>query len=154
MENTGSTMKCPNCGTTNPVGEDFCSNCGFYLKSAPSPMSNSGTFSTGVTTAGPTSIAGTGNSRSLVPNTRLQGGRYLVDKILGEGGMGTAVLARDTRVSNKVVVIKELISDNTDPTKHQEDVDNFEREVATLATIDHPLVPTVTDSFQEGSRYF
>jgi serine/threonine protein kinase/ABC-type branched-subunit amino acid transport system substrate-binding protein len=154
MENTGSIMKCPNCGTNNPVGEDFCSNCGFYLKSAPVPASNSGTFSTGVTASGPTSIAGTGNSRSLVPNTRLQNGRYVVDKILGEGGMGTAVLARDTRVSNKVVVIKELISDNTDPTKHQEDVDNFEREVATLANIDHPLVPTVTDSFQEGSRYF
>jgi serine/threonine protein kinase len=68
--------------------------------------------------------------------------------------MGAAVLARDTRVSNKLVVIKELVSDNADPAKRQEEVDNFEREVATLATIEHPLVPTVTDSFQEGSHYF
>ncbi len=149
-------MKCPNCGTDNPAGEDFCTNCGFYLKAAPpAPMSNSGTFSTATTTSGgPISGTGTGNSRSLNPNTRLQNGRYVVDKILGEGGMGTAVLARDTRVSNKLVVIKELVSDNTDPVKRQEDVNNFEREVATLATIDHPLVPTVTDSFQEGARYF
>ena len=31
---------------------------------------------------------------------------------------------------------------------------NFKREVSTLAHIDHPLVPNVTDHFQEGTRYF
>jgi serine/threonine protein kinase/ABC-type branched-subunit amino acid transport system substrate-binding protein len=93
-------------------------------------------------------------STTLAPGAHLQNGRYVVEKVLGEGGMGAALLARDTRVSNKLVVIKELISDNTDPVKRQEDVRNFEREVETLARIDHPLVPAVTDSFQEGSRYF
>jgi len=84
----------------------------------------------------------------------LQGGRYVIKKILGQGGMGAAVLANDMRVAGKPVVIKELISDSTDPVKLQEDVRNFEREVETLAYIDHPLVPTVTDHFQEGSHYF
>jgi len=84
----------------------------------------------------------------------LQGGRYVIKKILGQGGMGAAVLANDMRVAGKPVVIKELISDNTDPTQLNEDVKNFEREVETLAYIDHPLVPTVTDRFQEGSHYF
>ncbi|GAC1479073.1 MAG: hypothetical protein NVS2B12_33800 [Ktedonobacteraceae bacterium] len=68
--------------------------------------------------------------------------------------MGATVLAHDTRVSNKRVVIKELVSENTDPAQLQEDIRNFEREVHTLATLDHPLVPTVTDSFSEGSHYF
>src|ERR1700730_11523809 len=69
--------------------------------------------------------------------------------------MGAALLATDIRLDSKPVVIKELISDNTtDPTKLQEDVRNFKREVATLAHLDHPLIPNVTDHFQEGPRYF
>ncbi|QBD81329.1 hypothetical protein EPA93_37285 [Ktedonosporobacter rubrisoli] len=144
-------MKCPFCGTDNPAGETFCTNCGGYLSASQpsSPPASSGGVS------GPTSTGGgLGNSGSLAPNARLQQGRYVVDKVLGQGGMGAAVLARDTRVSNKSVVIKELISDSSDPQQHQEDVRNFEREVEMLASLDHPLVPTVTDSFQEGSRYF
>jgi serine/threonine protein kinase/ABC-type branched-subunit amino acid transport system substrate-binding protein len=74
--------------------------------------------------------------------------------MLGEGGMGTALLATDKRTDNKLVVLKELVSDNTDPAKFQEDVRNFKREVATLAHLDHPLISYVTDSFQEDSRYF
>jgi serine/threonine protein kinase len=105
---------------------------------------------------GSTTIGGSGqgNSRTLTPNTQLQNGRYVVEKVLGQGGMGAAVLARDTRVSNKRVVIKELVSDGSNSTQRQEDVRNFEREVEMLASLDHPLVPTVTDSFQEGSRYY
>jgi len=78
----------------------------------------------------------------------------VVEKVLGQGGMGAAVLAKDTRIADKLVVIKELIADSTDPQQRQEDVNNFRREVKTLTEIDHPLVPTVTDSFQEYSRYF
>src|SRR5579885_742507 len=152
-------MKCPFCGTDNAAGETFCTNCGGYLAAAPPSSSSSGsvsatTYNTGTTTGGATTSGGSGGARTLLPNATLQNGRYVVEKVLGQGGMGAAVLARDTRVSNKKVVIKELISDNTDPKQRQEDVRNFEREVATLANLDHPLIPGVTDSFQEGSHYF
>lgn len=154
-------MKCPNCGTINPAGETFCTNCGAFLNNPPTnsapvaknvanPVSASGI--TGVNTFG--GSGNTGNSRTLTPNEKLQNGRYVIEKILGQGGMGAALLAKDTRVSNKLVVIKELISDNTDPEKRKEDVRNFEREVETVASIDHPLVPNVTDYFQEGTRAF
>ncbi|WP_338254890.1 bifunctional serine/threonine-protein kinase/ABC transporter substrate-binding protein [Dictyobacter halimunensis] len=93
-------------------------------------------------------------SSSLTPGARLQGGRYAIKKILGQGGMGAALLATDIRLDGKSVVIKELISDNVDQNHRLEDVRNFKREVATLAHIDHPLVPNVTDHFQEGTRYF
>ena len=149
-------MKCPNCGTINPAGETFCTNCGAFLNNPPSsiPATNTvaATASPGATTFG--GSGNTGTSRTLRPNETLQQGRYAIDKILGQGGMGAALLARDTRVSNKLVVIKELISDNTDPEKRKEDVRNFEREVETVASIDHPLVPNVTDYFQEGTRAF
>ena len=164
-------MKCPYCGAMNENTDDFCTNCGAYLHAPlatsgtpPSPVvqvdphstSNSTSNSTSgdVTVTGPTSV-GVGSTTltsALVPNTQLQAGRYVVTRVLGQGGMGAAVLAQDTRVSNKQVVIKELISDETDQAQRQEDVRNFIREVETLARLDHPLVPTVTDSFQEGSR--
>lgn len=151
-------MKCPYCGTDNPVGEDFCTNCGGFLD----PSANDATVSSGSANS-PTVVASSGSiplatsgavSGSLRPNARLQNGRYVVEKVLGQGGMGAAVLVRDTRVSNKKMVIKELISDNSDPVQRQDDVRNFEREVETLANLDHPLIPTVTDSFQEASRYY
>jgi serine/threonine protein kinase/ABC-type branched-subunit amino acid transport system substrate-binding protein len=130
-------MECPFCKYENRDGVRYCSNCGRAL----SP-----------TTATITSTGGT--SRSLAIGTPLQAGRYVVTKILGEGGMGAALLATDKRTDNKLVVIKELVSDNTDPAKFQEDVRNFKREVATLAHLDHPLISYVTDSFEENSRYF
>src|SRR5438876_1440262 len=130
-------MECPYCKYENRDGVRYCSNCGRAL----SPVTTTHT-STG------------GTSRSLAIGTPLQGGRYVITKILGEGGMGTAVLATDKRTDNKLVVIKELVSNNTDPAKFQEDVRNFKREVATLAHLDHPLISYVTDSFEEDSRYF
>src|SRR5256714_9622109 len=129
-------MECPYCNAENRDGVRFCNNCGKPLD--PAAARGSATVT----------------SRSLTPGSRLQGGRYVIKKILGEGGVGAALLATDLRLDSKPVVIKELISDNTDPAKLQEDVRNFKREVATLAHLDHPLIPNVTDHFQEGPRYF
>ena len=136
-------MECPYCNVENRDGVRFCNNCGKPLNPAASATK-------------PAAAATTTNatSRSLTPGSRVQGGRYVIKKILGQGGMGAAFLATDIRLDSKPVVIKELISDNTDPAKLQEDVRNFKREVATLAHLDHPLIPNVTDHFQEGSRYF
>lgn len=134
-------MECPYCKTENRDGVRYCGNCG-------RPMG------TTVPNAPPTTGGSGIQSRTLIPGSKLQGGRYVVQKVLGQGGMGAALLATDIRLDSKPVVIKELISDNVDPTKLQDDVRNFKREVSTLAHIDHPLVPSVTDRFQEGPRYF
>ncbi|GAC1567521.1 MAG: hypothetical protein NVS3B14_13830 [Ktedonobacteraceae bacterium] len=95
-----------------------------------------------------------GNSHALSIGTPLQGGRYVIKKVLGEGGMGAALLATDKRLDNKPVVIKELLSDNSDPARFKEDERNFKQEVVTLAHLDHPLIPNVTDNFEENARYF
>ncbi|HVB60496.1 MAG TPA: protein kinase [Ktedonobacteraceae bacterium] len=141
-------MECPYCHADNRDGVNFCGSCGRPLNpNTPAAVATSTSSTSGTG-------SGTGNSRTLTPGSRLQGGRYVIKRILGQGGMGAALLATDIRLDSKNVVIKELISDNTDPTKLQEDVRNFKREVATLAHIEHPLVPAVTDHFQEGTRYF
>jgi serine/threonine protein kinase len=38
----------------------------------------------------------------------LQAGRYVIDRPLGRGGMGSVFLAYDTHVNNKPVAIKEM----------------------------------------------
>src|SRR6266852_6196627 len=137
-------MECPYCKYENRDGVRYCSNCG-------KPLPSTNVTSTSTTFTG-TTIGGI--SRALNVGTNLQGGRYVVKQILGEGGMGAALLATDKRLDNKLVVIKELISDNTDPEKFKEDEHNFKQEVVTLAHLDHPLIPNVMDNFEEGSRYF
>lgn len=140
-------MKCLFCNVDNLGTNDFCDNCGGYLR----PSATAATvISSMISTAGassssvfPTTTGGTTDIfRSLAPGGTLQAGRYVIKKVLGQGGMGAALLATDMRVAGKPVVIKELISDSTDPVKHQEDVRNFEREVETLAFIMAIHVPT------------
>jgi ABC-type branched-subunit amino acid transport system substrate-binding protein/tRNA A-37 threonylcarbamoyl transferase component Bud32 len=128
-------MECPHCGATNRPGVRFCSQCGHPL-------------------ASPTTNLAASSSVPLRPGTRLQGGRYDIQSILGQGGMGAAMLAIDHRLDGKRVVIKELLSDQSDPDRRQQEVRNFKREVSLLAHLDHPLIPSVTDHFQEGDRYF
>ena len=130
-------MKCPYCGAENREGVRYCSNCGKMIGSPSTPSSSSGEL-----------------ARTLLPGSRLQGGRYVIKNVLGQGGMGAALLATDIRLDGKPVVIKELVSGGVDQTDRLDDVRNFNREVVTLAHIDHPLVPNVTDHFQEGTRYF
>jgi serine/threonine protein kinase/ABC-type branched-subunit amino acid transport system substrate-binding protein len=132
-------MECPYCKAQNRDGVRYCGNCGKFIAetSAYKAVDN---------VSRP--------SRSLAIGSRLQGGRYIIREILGQGGMGAALLAIDNRLDGKPVVIKELLSESADPTRFQDDVRNFKREVAILAHIDHPLIPNVTDHFQEGTRYF
>jgi eukaryotic-like serine/threonine-protein kinase len=140
-------MECPNCKAQNRQGVRFCSNCGQRMPPEPTVL--------GPTAIPPTVAApGTRGGSSLSIGTPLQGGRYVVKEVLGQGGMGAALLATDKRLDSKLVVIKELISDSNDPTKLKEDEANFKREVVTLAHLDHPLIPNVTDNFDENARFF
>ncbi|HEY0756408.1 MAG TPA: protein kinase [Ktedonobacteraceae bacterium] len=140
-------MECPNCKAQNRDGVRFCSNCGQRMPAAPTVQGSS---------AVPPTVAtpGARGGSSLTIGTPLQGGRYIIKEVLGQGGMGAALLATDKRLDSKQVVIKELISDNNDPTRLKEDEANFKREVVTLAHLDHPLIPNVTDNFDENSRFF
>jgi serine/threonine protein kinase len=134
-------MTCPNCGTENKAGDHFCEECGAQLISGEAATTTSGSE-----TANP--------AAGLVPGVSLQNGRYLVAKALGEGGMGSVLLAKDTRLADKLTVVKVLNADSSNTEKLHEDVRNFKREAETLAHLDHPLIPDVTDHFEEGSRYY
>jgi serine/threonine protein kinase len=66
--------------------------------------------------------------------------RYLVEKELSHGGMGTVYLARDLKLHNRPIVIKVLLQVALqDPYV----VKKFKQEVEALARIDHPGVVSV-----------
>ncbi|MEL7512299.1 MAG: serine/threonine protein kinase [Cyanobacteria bacterium J06554_3] len=83
--------------------------------------------------------------------------QYQVLKTLGEGGFGTAYLAKDTHMpSERQCVVKELkpISDNQDVyTLIQE---RFQREAAILEQLgeNHPQIPRLYSYFSEDQKFY
>lgn len=134
-------MTCPYCGAEHHQGELFCTECGGQL--ADNSME-------AVSIQKPE----IGPAEGLVPGTSLQHGRYVITKALGEGGMGSVLLAKDTRLADKLTVVKALSAENGNTQKLLEDVQNFKREAETLAHLTHPLIPDVTDHFEEDKRYY
>ena len=150
-------MECPYCKAENRDGVRYCSNCGRLIDPAAlssGASSNTATAASTQAQAKGITPGGSGGSHTLSIGTTLQGGRYVITKVLGQGGMGAALLATDKRVNNKPVVIKELVSQSNDSEKIKEDERNFKQEMMMLATLRHPLIPAVTDSFDENQRYF
>jgi serine/threonine protein kinase len=80
-------------------------------------------------------------------------GRYEVQKMLGEGGMGSVYLANDTRLPRQWA-LKELTQNSTDPAEQAEAQASFMAEAQILAGLTHPSLPRVVDYFQEDGRHF
>ena len=91
----------------------------------------------------------------LQPGATLQN-RYLIQGVLGVGGMGSVYRARDMRFPNvtKLVAVKEILNLAPDPTIREMIVKTFEREANILATLSHPAIPQIFDYFTQGDRSF
>lgn len=74
----------------------------------------------------------------------LVGGKYRVQRVIGEGAFGRVYLATDTRL-RRPVAIKELLATRnaTDPELFQRYLDRFGREARAGGAITHPNVVTV-----------
>jgi tRNA A-37 threonylcarbamoyl transferase component Bud32 len=67
-------------------------------------------------------------------------GRYLIESLLGKGGIGVVYLARDTKLMDKRVVIKVLLEQLGDDETEHWVRRKFREEIEALARIDHPGV--------------
>jgi outer membrane protein assembly factor BamB len=94
------------------------------------------------------------NDYPLAPGTVLQG-RFTIERPLGRGGMGSVYIVRDGRFSGARPqrALKEMIPPVTEQ-QFRQGLVSFEREASILASLDHPFIPNVYDSFNEHGRAY
>jgi len=81
--------------------------------------------------------------------------RYEIQDIIGVGGMGTVYRARDTNFKAiRLVAIKEMISQISDPLVRKKIYLNYERESNILATLRHQSIPRIYDYFMRNDRAY
>jgi outer membrane protein assembly factor BamB/tRNA A-37 threonylcarbamoyl transferase component Bud32 len=94
-------------------------------------------------------------SQQLQAETMLEN-RYLIQGVLGIGGMGAVYRARDMHFPNvtKIVAVKEMVNRALDPIVRSTIVRNFEREANLLASLDHRAIPRIYDYFTVNERSY
>ncbi|MGH7863867.1 MAG: protein kinase domain-containing protein [Candidatus Binataceae bacterium] len=89
----------------------------------------------------------------LAAGTILQA-RYIIERLIGGGGMGMVYLARDKRLSNRPCALKEMVDHFIDQQQRIEANEYFAREADTLAQLKHPAIPAVSDRFDDQNRHY
>jgi serine/threonine protein kinase len=95
-----------------------------------------------------------GNPTGPLNPGKLLANRYLVERMLGGGGMGVVYLARDQRLANRPCAIKEMVDHFIDQQQRLEANDYFAREADTLAQLKHQAIPAITDRFDDQNRHY
>lgn len=90
---------------------------------------------------------------TLEPGSLLAG-RYHVEYLLGQGGMGSVYFARDRQHGDRAVALKEMRSSAVDPRAQRQAIEQFHQEAQFLHTLDHPNLVKVSDFFAENGRYY
>ncbi len=108
----------------------------------------------------------------LQPNTTLKGGKYRIERVLGQGGFGITYLATQVS-SNRQVAIKELfiggsgqaindrrgnqvvVTNSANQQSFNQQKAKFKKEALRLANLNHPNLVKVHEFFEEnGTAYF
>jgi serine/threonine-protein kinase len=89
----------------------------------------------------------------LGPGSKV-GGRYVVQRVLGQGGFGRSYLVEDTQRFGELCVLKEFFPRNASKRSLQKALDLFKREAKTLYQINHPQVPKFLAGFTQEQRLF
>jgi len=93
-------------------------------------------------------------TRNLESGTVLRG-RYKIISPVGQGGMGAVYRAEDLRLEGRICAIKEVRPDpDASPETLKQSQEQFRREAFTLARLDHPNLPKVSNTFSEGQRQY
>jgi len=93
-------------------------------------------------------------ARLLAPGIVLRQ-RYKILAPVGQGGMGAVYRAEDLRLEGRICAIKEVRPDpDASPEALAQAQEQFRREASTLARLDHPNLPKVSDTFTDGQREY
>lgn len=110
--------------------------------------------------------------QQLQSNTTLQGGKYRIDRVLGQGGFGITYLAIQVSLDRKIA-IKELfiggsgqaindrkgnmvvVSNSANQAIFNQQKEKFKKEALRLANLNHPNLVKVHEFFEEnGTAYY
>ncbi|MDY7039420.1 MAG: serine/threonine-protein kinase [Chloroflexota bacterium] len=79
--------------------------------------------------------------------------RYKIVELVGQGGMGAVYRAEDLRLEGRQCAVKEVIPESgAGATALAQAQEQFRREATTLARLDHPNLPKVSDFFSDNNR--
>ena len=78
-------------------------------------------------------------------------GRYEIERLLGEGGMGQVYLVRDTMLDDELVALKLLRSDLCSDERHAK---RFLREVQLTRKVTHPNIVRTFDAGSSRGTFF
>jgi serine/threonine-protein kinase len=88
----------------------------------------------------------------LEPGTILRD-RYKIVGSIGQGGQAAVYEAEDVRLQGRRWAIKEIRLDHeADEATRLQAAEQFQREASTLARLDHPTLPKVSDYFSEADH--
>lgn len=81
--------------------------------------------------------------------------RYKIVDLIGRGGMGAVYQAEDLRLHGRICAVKEVLPELAGvPGMEAQTHEQFYREASTLARLDHPNLPKVSDYFAENDREY
>ena len=81
--------------------------------------------------------------------------RYKITNIVGQGGMGSIYRAEDLRLPGRLCAVKEVQPESgVSPEVQEQAQKQFLQEASILARLDHPILPKVSDFFQEQGRAY
>lgn len=81
--------------------------------------------------------------------------RYRILRPIGQGGMGSVYQAEDLRLKERLTAIKAIrLAAELSPEQEKEERRLFLREASTLARLDHPSLPKVSDFFSIDDHDF
>ncbi|MBD2442016.1 serine/threonine protein kinase [Dolichospermum sp. FACHB-1091] len=86
---------------------------------------------------------------------KLQGGRYVIEKVLGEGGFGITYQAQHTLLKQWVVIKtpNEILKNDSEYPNYVKRFIQEGRKLAKLSQQPHPNIVRVTELFEEGKTY-
>ena len=80
--------------------------------------------------------------------------RYIIQKLLGQGGLGRTYLPFDTRRFNEPCVLKEFAPIGTGKNELERCRNLFKREAKILHQLEHPQIPRFLACFEGDGRLF